>query len=328
MGLWDPESVAAKFLRSRWFIGGTMILIACLMVCASFSWWSNRFSLEVVSRTIDITASERADHSLGILLPTDAEVRVSGYDSSEFPPELLGFSKQKPIIRLSASKVVLDSILLDSGASLMATVTANGSPDLRLAGGGDIGITFEGTVSEIHDHGAPTEVAQASRAFRFNAKQGSSPEPVRVVLVGATALHGLALFDQPVNQIRFSRPLPSTEDRRLPFQSEIISGTLQLLDSDNKVTLRPHELVWLDDISATAARIEITGEGVALEASGLARRIGLGPPRPGGPPTPDRDLTPSILEYLLGQHSLKIAWGAAIALLAALWKARQWALKA
>ncbi|WP_413989787.1 hypothetical protein ACMDCR_28180 [Labrys okinawensis] len=327
MAPWVPESMAARFLRSNWFISSAVLVIVGLLVCASVSWSTNRFSLEVVSHTIDITVSERADHSLGLLLPPNVEVRVSGYDASGLPPELLGMNKPVGILRLSANKEVIDSILLDSNATLTVTITADGNPDLRLSGGGEIGITFQGTVSEIHEDGVPTEVAKASRPFRFSAKQGNSPEPVRIVLVGAAGVQGLGLFDQPVNQLRFSRPLPSTEDRRLPFQSEIISGTLQLLDSDSKTTLRPHELVWLDNVVATVARIEITDKGVALDVSGLARRIGLGPPRPDRTPQADRDLTPSVLEYLVGQHRLKLAWGAAIALLAALWKARQWAMK-
>ena len=93
------------------------------------------------------------------------------------------------------------------------------------------------------------------------------------------------------------------------------------------MTLRPRELVWLEDVSATVARLDMTADGVAVDASGHARSIGLGPPRAGLPPRPDRDLTPSVLGYLMGQHELKLLWGVAITALAALWKARQWGLK-
>ena len=75
------------------------------------------------------------------------------------------------------------------------------------------------------------------------------------------------------------------------------------------------------------SRLEVIDGAIAVDVSGEADRISIGPPRPGAPFRLDRDLTPSVLSYLLGQHELKVLWGIALAMLGALWKARLWAVK-
>jgi hypothetical protein len=74
------------------------------------------------------------------------------------------------------------------------------------------------------------------------------------------------------------------------------------------------------------SRLEVAENIIAVDLSGEAEEISVGPPRPGSPFRLDRDLRPSLLSYLVSQHELKLLWGITVAVLAALWKARQWAL--
>jgi hypothetical protein len=323
----DPEGTAARLLRSRWLLPAAGIVTLGLLLLASISWCNNRFALQVVSRLAEITASAEAKHSIGVAMPSGMEIRLYGTGLAERPPELAGITKSPNGIRLTADKVVLDYIEVQGGTVLTFTTTQDGSPDLRLTGGGSIGLTLSGIIHQIGDDGHLTQLAVADRPFGIDIAPTDTVDSARLVLVGGGGLKGIAIYDQPVRGLRFSRPRASDNDQRLPFQSELINGTLQLLDTTQNMTLRPRELVWLEDVSATVARLDMTADGVAVDASGHARSIGLGPPRAGLPPRPDRDLTPSVLGYLMGQHELKLLWGVAITALAALWKARQWGLK-
>ena len=151
----------------------------------------------------------------------------------------------------------------------------------------------------------------------------------RVVLppnAGPIALYTIALYNQPISDFWFRYPRIAGDDPRT-YQSEILTGQLQILDTGAKIKLQPRELILLEGGSRMLSRLEIIDKAVAVDVSGEANRISVGPPRPGSPFSLDRDLTPSVLSYLLNQHELKVLWGIALTLLGALWKARQWALK-
>jgi hypothetical protein len=148
--------------------------------------------------------------------------------------------------------------------------------------------------------------------------------PARLVLPPGTA--PIALYNQPISDFWFRSPRPAGEDPHT-FQSEILKGQLQVLDTGTKVELEPRELVLLEGGNRVLSRLEIIDKAIAVDVEGDAKQISVGPPRPGIPFSLDRNLTPSVLSYLFGQHELKLLWGIAVAVLGGLWKARQWALK-
>ena len=327
MNIADPEDIAARLLRSRWLLPVAGCAMSVVLILISVSWRKNRFDLQAVSGLIEITASTQATHIIGVKLPEGTEFRLSGTHLQNGPPELAQANDPYNGIRLTADSVVLESIILDSNTILTLMTTTDGSPDLRIAVGGSIKLTLSGTIRQIADNGIARQIAVAERAFGLDVSPDGTEVPVRLVLPGAGKLKGIALYDQPIHRLSFTRPRLSNEDQRLSFQSELLSGKLKLLDTGDEVPLQPRGLIWLKNVAATAARLEFGADGVAINASGHALSIGIGPPRPGSPPVPDRDITPSVLAYLLGQHELKLAWGAALAVWTALWKARQWALK-
>ncbi|HMD98980.1 MAG TPA: hypothetical protein VKM93_16820 [Terriglobia bacterium] len=327
MSLADPEGIAARLLRSGWLLLVASGAVFVLLILVSVSWRNNRFDLQAVSGLVEVTASTRATHTIGVKLAEGAEFRLFGTHLQNRPPELAQAGDPYNGIRLTADSVVLESVVLDPDTILTLTSTTDGSPDLRIMVGGAIKLTLSGTIRQIADNGVARQIAVTERPFGLDATPSGTVVPVRLVLPAAGELKGIALYDQPIHRLDFTRPRPTNEDQRLPFQSELLSGKLKLLDTGDELPLQPRELIWLKEVAATAGRLEFGADGVAINASGHALSIGIGPPRPGSPPLPDRDVTPSVLAYLLGQHELKLAWGAALAVLAALWKARQWAFK-
>ncbi len=84
----DPERLVAALLRSRWLLIVATALVAGLLITASVGWRDNRFILEATTRRITLTAARRAEHDIGISLPPDAELRVTGYEVAD-PPYVL-----------------------------------------------------------------------------------------------------------------------------------------------------------------------------------------------------------------------------------------------
>jgi hypothetical protein len=185
-------------------------------------------------------------------------------------------------------------------------------------------LALSGTIDRIEENGRRTTIANIERTTAWVIRPAEKNNPARLVLPPDTP--PMALYSQPIDDFWFRHVRQPGDDPRT-FQSEILGGELQLLDTDTKVELRPRELVLLQGGSRILSRLEIVDHAIAAEVSGEANRISVGPPRPGVPFRLDRDLTPSVLSYLVGQHELKLVWGLALAIIGALWKARQWALE-
>jgi hypothetical protein len=180
---------------------------------------------------------------------------------------------------------------------------------------------------------APSLVAETAAAVPFTLVPSAEFEPLRILFTPASSLARLEILDQRIDRVSFAPPRRVDETNQTPrplYRSELRGGTLALRDTQKEEKLRPRELVWLQGLSATIHRIAIADDKIAVELSGRARGLSLGPQaatESGTAPGGDRDVTPTVLEYLLGREDLKQLWAGAVAIVLALWKARQWALK-
>jgi hypothetical protein len=318
------EDIGARALRSWWFVGIVSGVVLGILVLASWPWWFNRFTLTTTTRIVEFSAAAPAVHGIGLQLPKNREIQVFGAYVANLPPELRTLADTPVSIRLIASNVTLQSVSLPSGAGLIVHMMSDGEIDLGVLNGGGISLALSGKIERIDDRGQRIAIAETARAIVWNIRPAERNDPARLVLpLGAVPI---TLFNQPISNFRFRLPQPTGDDSRT-FQSEVITGELKLLDTSTTITLQPRELILLEDGSRFLSRLEVLDKAIAVDIAGEARRISIGPPRPGLPFRLDRDLTPSVLSYLVGQHELKLAWGVALAVLGALWKARQWALK-
>ncbi len=327
MPLSDPERLAVALLRSRWVLLVGTILVLGLLLTASIPWPDNRFTIEATTRQITLSAAGRAEHNIGITLPPGTKLELTGYEVAQPPDALRDLLYDGRPVTLQGVGIVLTSILLDQGGKLIVTVPSAGRLELELAGRARLGVSLGGAVFATGPDGSMKLVGvfQRSEPVAASAKPGA--ESLRVVITGSTWTSlPFTLRDQPLSGVSFARPRASTAETRFPFRSEILKGTLSMLDTGAAETLRPGELVWLGNISAFLVLLNTAPDGLMVDISGEARSVGVGPARGDGR-RPDRDLTPSVLGYVAKQYELKLLWGTAVVILAALWRAREWARK-
>jgi len=318
------EERGARLLRSMWFLGMASAAIVGLLVLASWPWWFNRFALAATSRVVEISASATGVHDVGVKLPDGDEVQIFAARPEDLPPELAALHAAVDSVRLAASSVVLQRISLPSGAGLVVRAPAGGGIDIGVLNGGAVSLALYGKIELVDPSGTRKSIADIARPTVWDVRPAHANSPARLVL--PSNVPPIAIYNQPIDTFRFRPPRPAEDDAGAA-ESEILSGELQLLDTGVKVKLHPRELILLEGGRRFLSRIEVADGAVAVDISGEADRISVGPPRPGLPLRLDRDLTPSILSYLVGQHELKLLWGLGLAVLGALWKARQWALK-
>jgi hypothetical protein len=318
------EHIGARVLRGWWFLGLVSVAIVGLLALASCPWWYNRFLLTATTRSVEISASAPAVHVISIRLPNNSDIQIFGAGAVNLPPELSALAADLGSVRLAASSAVLQTISLPREARLVVSTTSSGSADIGILNGGSISLALSGVIERIDEKGRRTTLTNIEHAISWNIRPAERDSPARLLLpAGAETI---ALYGQPIDELWLNPPRPAGDDPRT-YQSEILSGELRMLDTGTKIELRPRELVLLEGGSRMLSRLEIIGNQISVDVSGEANRISVGPPRPGTPFRLDRDLTPSVLSYLVGQHELKLLWGIALVILGALWKGRQWALK-
>jgi hypothetical protein len=324
-GFTTIEARAAGLLRSWWFFGLASAATVGLLVLASWPWRFNRFALAVTSRVVEISASATRVHDIGVKLPDGEDIRIFGARPDDLPPELEPLRGVVGAVRLAASSAVLQSISLPSGAGLVVRASEGGGVDIGVLKDGAIGLVFSGKIEVIDPSGVRKTVADiSSHRTLWQVRPANAHATARVVM--PSRVPPIALYNQPIDNFRFRPPSPAEDDPGAA-ESEIVSGKLELLDTGEKVELNPRELILLEGGSRFLSRMEAADGGVAVDISGVADQVSVGPARPGLPLRLDRDLTPSVLSYLVGQHQLKLLWGLGLAVLGALWKVRQWALK-
>jgi len=291
------EDIGARVLRSRWFLGLVAVAIVGLLILASWPWWFNRFMLTATTRIVEISASAPGVHEIGMKLPKSSEIQIFGAHADDLPPELAALAAAAVSVRLAASSATLQSVSLPGGAELVVRTTSDGGTDIGVLNGGSISLALSGTIERIDENGQRTTIASIVRATAWEIRPAERNSPARLVLpLGAEPI---ALYNQPISDFRFRPPRPAGEDDPRTFQSEILKGELQLLDTGTRTELQPHELILLEGGSRFLSRLEVIDRAIAVDVSGEADRISIGPPRPGGPLRLDRDLTPSVLSYLL-----------------------------
>jgi hypothetical protein len=316
------EEIGARVLRGQWFLGILSIAIVGVLILATWPWCFNRFVLKVNTRFIEISASTPGTHQISVTWPKDREIQVLGADADGLPPELAALRSSVVTVRLLASSATLQSISLPSDGGLIVRTTSEGRGDIGALNGTTIVLSLRGAIEQVNDNGQHSKIADIKRATLWEIRPATRNSPARIVLPRDAA--PISLYNQPVGDFRFAPPRPAGVDLRT-FQSEILNGELQILDTATKAELQPRELILVEGGSRMLSRLELADGVLAVDMSGEADRISVGPPRPGIPFRLDRNLTPSVLSYLLGQHELKLLWGVALTVLGALWRAREWA---
>jgi hypothetical protein len=237
------EDVSARVLRSRWFLGLVSAAIVGLLILASWPWWFNRFVLKVTTRIVEISASTEGFHDIGLKLPKIGEIQIFGARSDGLPPELAALAADAVSVRFFAANATVQSISLPIGAGLVVRATSDGGVDIGALNGSSIVLSLSGMIERIDEKGQRAKIADIERATVWDIRPATNNSPARLVLPSGTT--PIALYNQPISEFWLAPPRPAGDDPRT-FQSEIVKGELQILDTATKTGLEPRELVLLE----------------------------------------------------------------------------------
>jgi hypothetical protein len=116
-----------------------------------------------------------------------------------------------------------------------------------------------------------------------------------------------------VAEISFAK---ETYDSETPFASGIMKGSVTVLSTGEKLPLQEGSRLRLEGTEGIISRLAIGPEGSTLIFEGAVRSAII------GPSGFERQLKPSLLDYLYHQQRLGFFWAAASFLWGLLWSAR------
>jgi len=122
--------------------------------------------------------------------------------------------------------------------------------------------------------------------------------------------------DMAIERLSFARE-SSVGDALPVFVSAITGGTVTLVDTGEKVTLREADQLYLEGATGTIQELEIGPDSLRLVFEGTVKKIALGATAAG------ENLTPTWLTYIYHQERLGFFWGAVVFLWGVLWSGRQ-----
>ncbi len=328
MSLSDPEGFAARILRSRWTLPLAVILVGAGCLVATWPFWDNRVGLEATGTYVSLTAAEPRELEVGTVTQGPVEIQIlAAQFEGGLPPELQQAGGAARSLHVHADRLIIQQITLGDGSQLTLARATAGRAELRLVGAASVRLSLGGQIRQVAQDGKETTFAPDVPVV-LTAEPRSPRDPLRLIVVAAEPL-ALAIEDLRVKGLRFVRPRPGTGSQPRPvYRSELSGGKLQLLDTGKTIELEARDIIWFEELSGTINRMALTNEGIAVDMVGTANAISLGPQTGSGDGARgQRELTPTILAYVLGRHDLKLLWATGLGILVSLWKARQWALK-
>jgi hypothetical protein len=348
------ERAVARLAAGQWFLFGAAFALLLLVVAATLPPPSSRFTLTVQTRSFTVGSDgspavmqgRAADGLPGVPIAAGSRVLLSGI-LTKLPEAIAPWDASVGDPAGSVTVLGAHGRLMEARLAERSRLTVE-----VLQGDALAYASYERVALTLNLQGLATA---APASVRVPATLNPPPEPIEIAAGPAHPLRVIlqlpatptepaetGIEDLPIRFIGFSRPR-LTRDDRVPFRSDILSGTLRLSDVGRDVMLRggdpvllgcweaPALLRWsgvaalhrqwrgTDCFAGHLARARLEPGRLVVEVVGRAERIAVGP-RDGV-----TELTPSLLEYLLGQESAKLLWSAAAALLVLLWKVHGWA---
>lgn len=297
----------------------------CLIV-ASTTWTVRVPKTKIRLRVKTTTASMR----LAAPLEWEGRWRVGGdvvrlheFARLELPPEL---SSSEPLTNRAWLDIVggstqLTRLKIDQGALVSVTRSEFGNIEiatLNKAFQGEIQTAGSPRMSAGSAPGRSTLIQLANVEFAppatvtfFNAGRPAVPARLRVnpsgqIKLSRVAIRGLSLSTETANA-----------EQQPSFSSGIVEGTLTLSDTSEALTLDTGEPLAIGDAIGLISSLEMGPTGIQLSFDGEVRRLSV------GVPGFERNLKPTLLEYLYAQKSFGFFWGVVTFLWGLIWSGRK-----
>jgi hypothetical protein len=311
----------APRLHSIWM--PTILAGFCLLI-ASVAW-----TLRVPTATLHVEV-KTSDVSLLLLDNLKWEgawqasmVRLDDFSNIEVPPEVRtsGPLAQRAwldvearvihVTRLEASQKARLTFTRDGSGTLHILVRnglVRGSVDVagraRISGGRGAGGTF--------DVDLPSLIFDPPGTFKF-ADDGRTGEPTHLRV---KANDKLTLKSLVVGSIGFMSET-TDEEQETSFVSGITDGKITLSSTGEVVMLGSGDVLRLRGSKGSVSRLDIGPDGFQLIFDGEAKQAWL------GASSPNRNLKPTVLEYLYHQQKQSFFWGAVTFSWGLLWSIRK-----
>jgi hypothetical protein len=218
--------------------------------------------------------------------------------------------------RVKGGRTGVSLLRLGRGAQV-TLLEVNGDLEIRLSGNATADLTVAGPVRAEDAIGNSSE-ALFDLPEIVTLKPRPGAVPLRLILAAPPANAAVSFDGIYVEQLALTQDRP-TDNPDAPFRTDVKSGKLRLIDIARDRDLRAGEPMRLDNLDAYLNAIAIANSSIKVELAGHAGRIVF------GPPGFTDDITPTVLQHLVSQETLKLLWGTGAILLAGLWSTRKWA---
>jgi hypothetical protein len=308
---------------------GALCLIA-VSVASTMRVWTTRVQLDLLTNSVSMRlASDLGWTGDRRLKPT--RVRLEHFSHFDLPNEYGRLPPLPPNTSLDliapTGEIRLTSLTVDDGAIMTLARDQTGAIDFVVRGApfrGDIDISGEVTLQAEPPPSDPFPIISFGKAeppghlgFQFTGKR---PSDAGKTLIPAV-LHGtpieLPVFKEiqeiAVDGLGFFEE--RADGRHSNFASQIVSGALTMTDSGEHIPLNEAAALQLVGAKGLISSLKITEKGTQVAFEGTAREVGL------GTGAFERNLKPTLLEWLFHQQKLGFVWTALTFLFGLAWSA-------
>jgi hypothetical protein len=294
------------------------VAVTCLVVACVL--WTIRLPTHVQMSVTTDSVTIRLASSLnwsGSWDLSGAPLRMQDMSRIELPPELSAATllSGTPWLEVSNGDFGLKHLELQPNAELSIK-----KGELRTL---SINFWNAAMLGQVEVFGKP--VIEAGRAPEQTEKlSGASFEIPGIVtfyhdtartpaVLRVTPRSELELVDLPIRSISFAR---EAADSDTSFRSGIMNGKLTILSTGEELPLGPGSRLRLDGVDGIISKLTIGSDGATLAFEGKVKSAST------GSPGFERELQPSLLEYLYHQQRLGFFWTVVTFLWGVLWSAR------
>jgi hypothetical protein len=301
-----------------------MLIAAVCLLAASVAWAvrvpTTKVHLTVKSTTVSLRLTAplawQGRWPIGGSL-----IRLREFGKIELPPEL-GISQQltqRAWLDIAGGTTQLTRLDIGQGTFVKLTCDESGHVDiltLNKSLSGQLDIAGRPNISAGR---APNSNIKVTNAFFDPPGTVTFYDPGRPAnpsVFQASPLGTLQLLRVPVHELSLFTEMTNAQQESF-FASGIIEGAITVSDSGAVQELKPGDPLYLEGASGVISALEIRPGGLGLIFDGETHGLSL------GAPGFERNLKPTLLEYLYHREKLSFFWGGVTFLWGLIWSGRK-----
>jgi hypothetical protein len=250
-----------------------------------------------------------------------AVVRLQEFTTLELPPELSAPPQLTGRAWLDIAGGVIKLTRLDMSQGALVSVMSNASGDVDILTlnkpfQGELAVAGSPRISAGPAPDAKIPIAKATfdppatvtfdDAGRQLIPARLRASPLEKLRLRRVPIHALSLFTETMNA-----------DQQSSFTSGITEGAVTLSDTGEAIELKAGDPLYLKGVNGIITGLEIGPDGLQLWFDGEVHGVSL------GTPGFERNLKPTLLEYLYHREKLGFFWGAVTFLWGLIWSGRK-----